>query len=127
MAKLGRTDFITGILAEELQATLPTVRVSKALAKDILEGDTDSVEIQITKDFGTAVLDSVEKAYVRAIVESQVNIGFGTLGQFKVAVKPERTYRNPQGGSPVVKPTHLATKFAVSKTFKEVLEKTVIN
>lgn len=126
-AKLGRTEFITGILAEELQDGLPTVRVSKALAKEILAGDADSVEIRVTKDFATATLDSVQKAYERVLVEKQMNVGFGDLGQFKVEVKPERTFRNPQDGSEVVKATHLASKFAFTKGFKEVLAETAIN
>lgn len=127
MAKLGRTEFITGILTEELQGGLPTVRVSKQLAKEILAGDADSVEIRVTKDFATATLDSVESAYKRAIVEKQVNVGFGEMGQIKVEVKPERTYRNPQDGSEVVKPEHLSAKLALSKGFKAVLTKTPIN
>ena len=126
-AKLGRTEFITGILAEELQANLPTVRVSKALAKEILAGDADSVEIRVTKDFATATLDSVETAYTRVLVEKQMSVGFGAIGTFKSVVKDERTFRNPQDGSEVVKPTHLSAKLAISQGLKDVLEATKIN
>lgn len=126
-AKLGRTEFITGILAEELQGNLPTVRVSKALAKEILAGDADSVEIRVTKDFATATLDSVESAYTRVLAEKQMDVGFGAIGSFKSVVKDERTFRNPQDGTEVVKPTHLSAKLAMSKGFKDMLETTKIN
>lgn len=125
--KLGRTEFITGILAEELQANLPTVRVSKALAKEILAGNADSVEIRVTKDFATASLDAVESAITRVLVEQQVDVGFGAIGTFKSVVKDERTFRNPQDGSEVVKPTHLSAKLSLSQGFKDTLEATKIN
>ena len=127
MEKLGRNEFITGILAEELEATLPTVRVSKALAKEVLAGEADSVEIRVTKEFGTAVIDAVVNAYKRVLVEKQIGVGFGDLGQFKSLVKEERTYRNPQDDSEIVKPEHLSAKFSLSEPFKKALAETAIN
>lgn len=115
--KLGRTEFITGILAEELQENLPTVRVSKALAKEILAGDADSVEIRVTKDFATATIVSVENAYARALLTNQA-VGMGEIGTLKPVVKGERTHRSPQDGSEIVKPEHLSAKLALSKGFK---------
>lgn len=106
MAKLAKQDFIA-ILTEEL-------------------ADTLSADVRITKKFGSEVLEAVERAYERVIIEEQVNVGFGGLGQFKVEVKGERTYRNPQGGADIVKPEHLSVKFAVSKGLKEALEATEI-
>lgn len=107
MAKLAKQDFI-GILNEELAETLST-------------------DVRITKKFGNEVLEAVERAYERVLTEEQVNVGFGNLGQFKVEVKSERTYRNPQGGADIVKPEHLSVKFAVSKGLKEALASTEIN
>lgn len=125
--KLGRTEFITGVLAEELQEGLPTVRVSKALAKEILAGKEDAVEIRVTKDFATATLDAVESAYTRVLVEKQMDVGFGAIGTFKSQVKDEREFRNPQDGTAVIKPKHLSAKLSMSKGFKETLEVTAIN
>lgn len=127
MEKLSRNEFITGILAEELEATLPTVRVTKALAKDVLADKADGTEIRVTKEFATAVIDAVVNAYKRALTEKQMNVGFGDLGQFKTRIKPETTYRNPQDGTPVVKPEHLSAKFAMSEPFKNALAETAIN
>ncbi|MFJ7982452.1 HU family DNA-binding protein [Lysinibacillus xylanilyticus] len=126
--KLPRTQFIKNYLTQELETNLPTVRVSKALAKEILNGDADSVEVRVTSDFAIATLDSVENAYAKAIVAEQANIGFGGLGQFKVEVKAEREYHNPQDTSKkILKPEHLSAKFALSKGFKDTLAQTAIN
>lgn len=126
--KLGRKEFITGYVTPSLEEGLPTVRVSKALAKEILKGDADSVEIRVTNDFAVAVLDAVETAYETAIITEQKNVGLGNLGQFKVVVKAEREFANPADRTQtVVKPEHLAVKFGVSKGFKTALEATTIN
>lgn len=127
MEKLSRNEFITGILTEELEATLPVVRVTKALAKEVLAGEADGIEIRVTKEFATAVIDAVTFAYKRALTEKQMNVGFGDLGQFKACIKPETTYRNPQDGTPIVKPEHLSAKFAMSEPFKTTLAETAIN
>lgn len=126
-AKLGRNDFITGILTEELQEALPTVRVSKALAKEILAGKEDSVEIRVTKEVATATLDAVESAYTRVLVVEQMDVGLGAIGTFKSIVKEEQTFRSPQDGTEIVKPTRLSAKLSLSKGFKETLEDTELN
>lgn len=120
--KLGRTEFITGLVTEELVENLPTVRVSKALAKEILNGDADSVEIRVTKDFATATVVSVENAIKRALLNKQA-VTLGEIGTIKPVEKAERTYPNTlvEGGKPVVKPAHTSAKLSLSKGFKEVL------
>lgn len=104
MTKLAKTDFLT-ILAEELQGTV-------------------EADVRITKKLAGEVLAAVEGAYARALIEEQQNVGLGSLGQFKVEVKPERTHRNPQNGAEIVKPKHLAAKFVFSKPFRTELAET---
>lgn len=108
MAKLGKTEFVTGILKEELTQAI---------------GD----KVRVTNDLSADVLQAVATAYERAITEEQANVGFGNLGQFKTSVREARTYRNPQDGTEVAKPAQLTAKFAPSKAFKEALEATKIN
>lgn len=117
ITKLGRTEFITGLVTEELVENLPTVRVSKALAKEILAGDADSVEIRVTKEFATATVVSVENAIKRALLNKQA-VGIGEIGTIKPVEKAERTHRSPQDGSEVVKPAHTSAKLTLAKGFK---------
>lgn len=121
MAKTSKTEFVTGILKEELIEVL-------------------GEKVRVTNDLSEAIQGAVVTAYERAIVELQQDVGFGDLGTFKVAVQEERAYANPQalkqakeeGKDPktvardIVKPEHLTAKFSPSKGFKETLETTEI-
>lgn len=120
--KLGRTEFITGVLTEELEANLPTVRITKALAKEVLNGKSDSVDVRITKDFATGALEAVEKAYARVLTDKQ-SVGIAGIGTLKSVVKLERPYNNPQAkGEKIVKPAHVTAKLSLSKNFRADLE-----
>lgn len=123
--KLARNEFITGVVTEELTENLPTVKVTKALAKQILAGTADSVEVRVTKDFAQGALEAVETAYARVLAGNQ-SVGIAGVGTLKAIVKKERPYNNPQGGATIVKPAHLSAKLALSKGFKETLENTTI-
>ena len=104
MTKLLKTEFLS-ILAEELNNSV-------------------EVDVRITKKLAGEVLTAVETAYARAIIENQQNVSLGALGQFKVEVKPARTFRNPQTNEEIQKPEHLAAKFVLARPFKKELEAT---
>ena len=68
-------------------------------------------------------VDSILSA-LDEIVKSQVSSGesvhLGTLGIFKVVDRPAREARNPMTGEKVQVPAKRVTKFALSKSLKEV-------
>ena len=123
--KLARNEFITGVVSEELTENLPTVKVTKALAKQILAGTADSVEVRVTKEFAQGALEAVENAYAR-VLEGNQSVGIAGVGTLKAIVKKERPYNNPQGGDAIIKPAHLSAKLSLSKSFKTTLENTAI-
>lgn len=69
-----------------------------------------------------ALLDEVFETLQEIVVEYGAGFRMGDLGTFKVVLKPERTFRNPQNGETGVKPAHYAVKFATNKNTKETLE-----
>lgn len=75
-----------------------------------------------SKKDAEATLKVVTDTLEEIIVEHQGEFKLGEIGTFKLPIRPEREFANPQDRSQkVVKPAHLALTFKASKTIKDKL------
>jgi len=68
-----------------------------------------------TKKAAKENLDLTFATLSEIVKEYGVGIKMGDFGNLPVVDVPERTHRNPQDGSEVVKPAHKAIKFKAGK------------
>lgn len=89
---------------------------------DVLAKNLGEAGLGSTKKGAEATLNVVRDTIIEIIVEHQAGLTLDGVGTFKVPVRPEREYTNPQDRSQkVVKPAHLDLTFKASKTIKDKL------
>ena len=82
-----------------------------AVAKSMHDNGLVSTEASVSRHLG-AILETIKEE----LKTDKGNVSLVGFGTFSTTDVPERTYRNPQTGEPIVKPATTVAKCKLSKT-----------